>query len=320
MESITKNRVEKNTLVSMVRKAFPELEINKITELNEGYFNISYLIGLSDNSEVILKIAPPNDIAVMTHEINIMYSEVTSIRMVKRETDIPVPEILFYDNSRTLCGSEYFFMSKLDGNSFNSLKKCLTEEETREIKFEIGRLNRKINHITNDKFGYFGQLDRQGDDWYQVFSDMIGDAIHDAEALKIDLQTPIKKIYELLARDKGYFQEITKPRLVHWDLWAGNVFIRDNKVTGLIDFERCLWADELMEVGFRTCWYNEAFQQGYGTKELSHSQMVRARWYDIYLFLISILECDYRKYETRDTYNWATQMLKKWISEMEKDI
>lgn len=99
-------------------------------------------------------------------------------------------------------------------------------------------------------------------------------------------------------------------------MWAGNVFVNKGIITGLIDFEKCLWADELLEVGFRTYEYNEDFFEGYGAEKRTKSQQVRTRWYDIYLFLIASLECDYRNYDTRDTYNWATEMLKEALNEL----
>ncbi len=94
----------------------------------------------------------------------------------------------------------------------------------------------------------------------------------------------------------------------------------NGKITGIIDFERCLWADELMEVGFRTYSYNKYFFKGYDTENLDNRQKIRAKWYDIYLFLICCLEGKYRSYETMDTYNFGIDMLKKWITEFEERI
>lgn len=79
-----------------------------------------------------------------------------------------------------------------------------------------------------------------------------------------------------------------------------------------------MWADELMEVGFRTYEHKESFFQGYGMENLNNSQQIRAKWYDVYLFLICSIEGAYRKYETKDLYNCGTDMLKKWITEFEE--
>ena len=73
-----------------------------------------------------------------------------------------------------------------------------------------------------------------------------------------------------------------------------------------------------MEVGFRSCFPNPAFVKGYGIGELSYSEQRRILWYDIYLFVISCLECDYRGYDTRDTYQWGCSMLLEAVGKIKE--
>jgi Predicted aminoglycoside phosphotransferase len=316
--SLTKNKKSNEEIVKMIQKGLGNINVIKIEELTEGFFNIAYLIELENNREVILKIAPPSDAVIMTHEKNIMYSEVTSMKMVEEKTNCPVAKILFYDNSHTICDVDYFIMEKLEGKSFNSIIGILSEADKENVNYEMGIYNKQLNSIYGERFGYFGQPNKKGEDWFEVFKSIVGDAISDAQQLSVDLKISGEYILELLERDKSYFQEVKVPKFVHWDLWAGNIFVSDGKITGLIDFERCLWADELMEVGFRTYGYNQKFFQGYGIENLNNNQQIRAKWYDVYLFLICSIEGTYRNYETRDIYNWGTDMLKKWITEFEE--
>ena len=317
MESATKNRQSEETIQVMTQKAFPGRKAAEITELTEGFFNVAYQIRLSDGAEVILKIAPPAGSLIMTHEKNIMSAEVECMRMVRRKTTIPAAEILFYDSSRTLCSSDYFFMTKLEGKSLHSVSEKLPEEEKERIQFALGQWNAELNRITNSVFGYFSQPDRQGSDWFQVFSSLICDAVGDAKALNIDIGIPYELAGTLLPRDQASFQEVIVPKLVHWDLWEGNVFVKGGKITGLIDFERCLWADELMEVGFRSHNQNRSFLKGYGMEELTESQQIRVRWYDLYLFLICSLECDYREYPDRSQLLWSQEKIRETIRQIQ---
>ena len=318
IKSLTKNRKSNEEIVKMIQKGLGNINVIKIKELTEGFFNIAYLVELENEIDVILKIAPPSDTLIMTHENNIMYSEVTSMKMVEESTDCPVAKILYYDNSHTICDVDYFIMEKLDGKSFNSIIDSLSETDKEKINYEMGTYNKQLNFIYGERFGYFGQPSKQGENWFEVFKSIVQDAINDAKELSIDLKISGEHIMELLDRDKSYFEEVKVPKFVHWDLWAGNIFVFDSKITGLIDFERCLWADELMEVGFRTYGYNKSFFQGYGIENLDNNQQIRAKWYDVYLFLICSIEGTYRNYETMDIYNWGTDMLKKWISEFEQ--
>lgn len=318
METSTKNKQALETIQAMASKAFGQVTIAAVEELKEGYFNVAYLLALCDGREVILKIAPPKDAVTMSYEKNIMFSEVDSMLKVYDSLKVPVAQILFYDNSHSLCDSDYFFMSKLSGKSLNVVNSSLTEDAKAGIQYLLGRYNREINTITNEKFGYYGLADKQGDIWYPVFKQMLLDLIEDAKVFHIDFKIDLDELFTFLERDKSVFEEVDTPRLIHWDLWAGNVFVENNSITGLIDFERCLWGDILMECGFRTHQQDENFLKGYGITDFTNNQKIRILWYDIYLFLNMSMECDYRNYETKDMYYWATGMLKKCVEELIK--
>jgi len=314
--SQTKNRQSLKTLEAMAQKAFPENRIKEITELKEGFFNVAYELDFIDREPVILKVAPKPDMPVMTYEINIMNSEIRSMKYIIENTSIPVARILFYDDQLEICESPYFFMDKLSGKSYVTCMDSLSEESKVDIDRKLGQYNRVINQLTGDKFGYYGQPDRQGTDWFLVFKSMVEDAYDDAERMNITMGVTREELLEKLISDREYFQEVCIPKLVHWDLWAGNVFVNNGEITGLIDFERCIYGDELMEVGFRTYGYNKNFFEGYGIEQLDEKQTRRALWYDIYLFLVCSLECDYRKYVDRGAYEWGTSMTKQWMEKL----
>jgi aminoglycoside phosphotransferase (APT) family kinase protein len=112
-------------------------------------------------------------------------------------------------------------------------------------------------------------------------------------------------------------EEITTPRLVHWDLWEGNVFVKEGKITGIIDFERAMWGDPLQEYFFRLHCYNKSFTDGYG-RDLRAEAPVRALLYDIYLYLIMVIETKYRNYPDDWQYNFATENLKQAVEQLKK--
>ncbi len=308
--SHTKNNKSIEVIKDMVQLAFGNDDVEEITELTEGFFNVAYNVLLADGREVILKIAPKPDRMVMTHEKNIMFSEVDCMKVVEERTKVPVPKVLFYDATCTVCDSPYFFMDKLEGKSFSTQMDKLFEEVREDIFKQMGEYTAAINEIHGEKFGYYGQPEKQGTNWYQVFRSMLFDIFEDADRKKVDLKIDKEKLIEQLEENRTVFERVTVPKLVHWDIWAGNVFIHENKISGIIDFERCLWADELMEVGFRTYEDNKSFFEGYGKCELNPEEKTRAKWYDVYLLLIMCLEGAYRKYDTDDIYNWASGMLK----------
>lgn len=317
--SVTKNKVSTETMEKMITAAFGQVTVVSITELTEGFFNVAYLVKMADKS-VVLKIAPSLDAAVMTHEKNIMFSEVDSMRRVAAETKVPVAHILFYDNSHEICGSDYFFMELLEGSSFSSCIEEKSEEEKKQIFTQIGSYNRQLNQITNESFGYYGQKERQGKSWFLVLKSMISDTFSDARRKEIPLPIQENEVLNLLEQERTLFEEVKTACFVHWDIWIGNVFVKEDTITGFIDFERCMWADPLMEAGFRTNDCNPDFLRGYGIETLTESQRRRAKWYDLYLFLIQSLESDYRLYEDRGMYEYATGMLAQtWNTLLQKE-
>lgn len=313
--SITKAAVSKETITKMVQKAFG-CEPKEITELTEGFYNVAYRITL-DERAVILKVAPSPEVEVLTSEKNIMWAEVDSMRMVKARTEVPVPEIFFYDDGRELINRPYFFMEALNGRNFFTIMEKMPEEEKASIFRQAGQYTKGLNQIAGEKFGYYGQPDRQGDNWYEVFKGLILDAFFDLERKSIAVPVEKEKLLAMLEADRECFAEVTTPKYVHWDIWAGNIFVEDGKVTGIIDFERALWADELMEVGFRTYDYSAAFFEGYGREALNETEKRRAQWYDMYLFLLMHTECDYRGYDHRWHYDWSGEMIEKWVELLE---
>ena len=316
MYSSTKNAQDEQTLIKMAKKAFPDCDCAEINELTDGYFNVAYFVKLSDGKESILKIAPPKEAKIMSYERNIMDSEVAAMRLVSEVTDVPVAKIFYYDDSCTVCSSSYFFMEKLKGNSIYLLNDQISKEQKRYLHTLVGQLNRRINAITGDKFGYPGVPEMQGENWYNVFRQMLHMLIKDAEAMTVDLKVPVTELWQYLERDQSVFESVKVPQLVHWDLWEGNIFVDDGKVTGLIDWERWLWADPLMEVGFRTYHHNMEFLEGYGITELSAQEYRRALWYDIYYMLLAAQECAYRQYDTMSMYEWSTGVLIEKFTEL----
>ncbi len=315
MLSLTKNHKTDEDLRKMVADAFEGRRAIEITELKEGFFNVAYLIKVSDGQEVILKIAPPKDACIMSYENNLMSAEVKSMRLVRENTTVPVPEVLFYSSEKescNFCDSQYFFMTKLEGSNYNSVKDSLTEQERYHIEYELGQYNRQMNEITGENFGYFDAMETSGE-WKTVFESMIKGVLQDGMVRNIDIGMDYEGLLKYI-EDKLYsLESVTIPKFVHWDLWDGNVFIIDGHVEGIIDFERSIWGDPLMECAFRH--HNNmggqqtSFLDGYGAVEESQDADIRYILYDIYLYLIMTIECDYRQYSDNGQYLWAQNML-----------
>lgn len=319
MESKTKNKQSIETLQEMVSRAFKGLKIldkeDSVIELKEGYFNVAYCIKLEDGKEVILKIAPSSNAEIMSYEKNIMRTEVETMKLVKEKTDVPIPCVYYYDDSKTICNAEYFFMEKIEGINYISIKEKLSENEINEIENQLGHYNKAINEITGEYFGYSGQKETQGSNWKTVFVRLINDLLKDGEKKNVDIGLPYEKVMDVVNKFSNYLEKVITPYLVHWDLWDGNIFVKNGKITGIIDFERAIWADPLIEHYFKEVdKTSDAFMKGYGKSSFSDEEIIKRVLYNIHLYLIMTIECAYRNYGNDGQYNWAKEMLEKEIN------
>ena len=312
--NLTKNKQSREQIVAMVERAFPNTKVSTVNdsvmELTEGLFNVAYGIQLEDGREVVLKIAPADGVDIMFYEKNMMRTEVECLQFVATQTKVPVPKVYYYDSSKTLCTSEYFFMEKLNGSSFYSMLGNLSEDEKSSIYREIGRYSAMLNEIDGTYFGYPGIPELQFDSMQELYLTLIDGVIEDGIRKQVDLGIDYDIIRQIVKEKSCVLSQVTNPVFVHWDIWEGNVFIQDGKVIGIIDFERSLYADPLMEFLFlHGKESNPDYLQGYGKTEFTEDEIIRRCLYSIYLYVILIVECPYRQYESDRQSNWAKDML-----------
>ena len=101
---------------------------------------------------------------------------------------------------------------------------------------------------------------------------------------------------------------VTVPQLVHWDLWDGNIFVDPNtgRINGIVDFERALWGDPLMECQFEFRGPQSAYAEGYGRPMfLTEEDTIRRILYNVYLYAIMVIECTFRQYDNDGQERWA---------------
>lgn len=317
IHAVSKNRKDEVVLQKMLQQAFgKECSIgDEIIELDGGFCNAVYG-AVVNGREYIIKIGPPSHVLMMGYETNMMETEVEMLRLVRAQTTVPVPEVIFYDDSCTICDSPYFVMSKVEGETLLSVRERLTKEEYEQIQQVVGGYNRQINSIRGKEFSLPGRKDRG----YKILAPFVMELfdllLEDGKKVSSDLvHITYEEVSEILHKNKWVFEEVTTPQLVHWDLWEGNIFIKEKEVCGIIDFERCLWSDPLMEhefSGFGPA--SEAFLSGYEEgKVLTETERIRSNLYRLYRILSMVIECNFRNSGEDWMYQFSCEELKKLL-------
>lgn len=314
MDSKTKNRKSREEIEAMAGRAFaglgPAAGDGAIVELKQGWFNAAYVVRLADGREVVLKIAPPAGAEIMQYERNIMATEVAAMQLVRQNPAIPVPEIYFYDDTHDLCDAAYFFMAKVEGENLAHVKADLPEETQASLERQIGAIIREVNTFTGSYFGHEGNPALRADTWKEAFSKIVEAALEDAAAKHVAFAYSYDALRAAIHKHASALNEITTPCLVHWDAWDPNFFVKDGQISGIIDFERALWAEPLLEAQFRQPFGSStAALRGYGKDTFTYAEQQRNYLYSLYLGLVMHIECFYRNYETDDVFNFSRQYI-----------
>jgi len=327
MESITKNRQPADTLRAMVGAAYGADDVPEgddfAEELGHGWFNVAYRIRLRSGRDVVLKIAPPPEVSVMTYERGMMRNELAALALVQEHSAVPVPPVEFADTSGRLVAADWFFMPFVDGDNLGVAQErgAVDPAVAAAYNEQLGAMNRELNEIAGP---HFGPLQGPGfATWREAFTAMIGDVLDDGERAGVDLGFAYDQLRVLVAGEAESLDDVVEPRFVEWDLWSTNALVRDGRIVSIIDHERAFYGDPLIEAGFTgldlaSFGSSDDFVRGYGKEPLTDAEARRRRLYTLYLVLIMTIETRYRGHADTSQYDWARERLAEVMSAFDR--
>lgn len=303
--AVTKNKQSEEKIKEMVHLAFPKRRLLSVRELTGGMCNAAYMITFDDGSKSVLKIAASNNTGFLRNENCLMDTEVEAMKLVYETGVAKVARVQFYDKSCSICDGKYFFMDAIDGESYVSLRTEFTDEEKRIINYEIGEIQKNLMSIQGSCFGFLSSENNQFKGLFEFVHLLISNVLLDGKEKEIEIGVSSEDILSKLQNDKEIFVSVKNPCLVHWDMWEGNIFVKEKHVCGIIDWERAMWGESFMDDRFRWHNRNNDFLKGFGQEILSEEEMRRIYWYDIFLYLTMMVEGAFREYEDDGQYRWV---------------
>jgi aminoglycoside phosphotransferase (APT) family kinase protein len=320
VESISKTRVDRRIAAAIIKAAFGgTASLVTFEECEEGWYNAVHRLGLSDGTSCILKVAPPPGVRVLRYEHDIMTTEVDALRLVGERTDVPVPSVLVWDHTCELLPSPYFLMEQCGGVLLSALRSTFDPDTHADIDAQLARHLASMNAITASAFGRPDRSAARDSSWSAAFGRLVNDLLADAADTEVELPLAYEDVAKLVQQAKAQLDVVTTPQLVHWDLWDTNVLIDPDTLTvvGVIDFERVLWGDPLMEAQFLGKRAGDSVVEAYGRPLFDEpGAAARRRLYDLYLYLVMIVECAYRNYPIDDSEQLARAGLAAVIDEI----
>lgn len=304
MESRTKRRLPPEQVRALIGDALGA-GVTSTRELTDGFANAAWRIGLDDGRSVVLKVGPPAEFERLSYERELLRTEALVYRLAA-SAGLPQAELLHSSFDDPLIGGDYLIISALDGVPWNRVR--LPEADERAVQYELGRLLVRLHAITGeDGFGYpYRPL--SGPTWRDAFFAMTRAVLDDAIRWSIPLPVPRERILGLVRANAAALDEVTRPALVHFDIWPGNVFLTGvgdrPAIQAIIDHERAFWGDPLAEFVSPTFYEGldpaDPIVLGYldagGELRLDDAARVRDLLYRAYLYLLLLVENGPRQY------------------------
>lgn len=311
-----------------MRDAFgPTVKILAVTPLSGGGFASVTRIDLNNGRNVVLKVGPSAEAGILAYEHGVVGAEARYLQLIERHIPGgPYPRLFHHGTDRSPSRSEWIVSEFLPGVALTSLDQ---EADANTVRADLGAAVAKLHTITGDHFGYDGGR-AGGQTWREAFTAVIESLLDDAEQWNVDLVVPPERIRAAVAGSADVLDDVDRPALLHFDLWAGNVLCAADAngrwgLTGLVDGERFLFGDPLVDFVSSAVFQriedepDHPFVLGYAAAagrpaKFTDRELRRLELYRLHLYLLMTVEMPSRGM-TRDNQTWRFDRLEQVLRE-----
>jgi aminoglycoside phosphotransferase (APT) family kinase protein len=300
MHSLTKRRLSAGQVAELVDHGLRAAgdtgagtEVVAVEELTDGAFSAVHAVRLADGRELVLKVAPDPALRLLRYEVDVAHIEIEFYRRAAA-AGVPVPRLHAADPD-----AGYLLLERLRGRSLHTARTELTPAAAQRLRHELGGVAARLGTATGDRFGYPRRDGHaRSASWRTSFLTFVDDILADAVEYDRELPAPAATIRRLVARHGDLLDEVTRPALVHFDLWDGNVFVLPTgdgvAVEGIIDGERAFYGDPIAELVSMALFTGPdgrpGLLSGFLGRPLTDRERLRLRLYTVYLYLIMVTE------------------------------
>ena len=234
----------------IVRKYDKSYKIKNIIPIEEGVANPVFILE-TQKSDLVLRILNPLTGDWKAIKEKTVYELFTKLK-------IPCPIVLKTDISKKLIPFDYVISKRLRGNALDKVISNQTMNSKIKIVKELGRYLGKIHSVT---FNKSGDISKRGSkfvvgpahelsdvsktiksgpfsSWKDMHREIIKSRLYHFKRTEFkDMIEPIKKYFK---KNEHLLDFKITPRLLHLDLNRNNIFVKNNKITGILDVEESL--------------------------------------------------------------------------------
>lgn len=288
-------REEPQQKIRQAAREYLSCELLDARMLSGGLFNTTYRLE-TEGGRFILRLGPVNRHLLLPYEQHLMAAEGTVLKLLQKH-GIPTSEMVALDLSRSLFDRDVMVVACMQARSMSMLE--LPKDAERRICREAGALTARIHGITafelplcpEKPFGrYANVLSGKGcATWKEAVLLELVQWRELAERTNLFSDREIRRIFAVFSGFSSLLDAVTVPRLVHGDLWYGNILVDEHQnLAAIIDADRAFFGDTDFEMA--TGWMiSDSFLEGYGKKPDDSADAVLRR--RLYKLLLNLEDC-----------------------------
>ncbi|KAL6709432.1 hypothetical protein ACN47E_001367 [Coniothyrium glycines] len=298
-----------NAIRSVFRSS--KISVRQVEQLSGRLYQV-YLAELVESGLLVLKCPPSHNLRLLRHEKHFLGNERKVLETLHEYTQIPVPQVIKYEEYGGAFGTPFLMMSHIPGRRLSDISQYLSSTERHTIDRSLGTYVRGLTALSAAQFGLTHRVfaKKGSNSWKEAFLALLEAALRDAEDMLVTLA--YDSIRHYISKHANILEEVTEPRLVALDVCnPSNVLINETTrhVTGLVGFSNIIWGDPLMTDGVSDG--SAAFFEGFGNDlKLTGGTavMTRVHMYSTYRAVVKIVTHHYRPHAGIDELAARRQM------------
>lgn len=273
--------------------------------LEGGLFNTTYLVALKEaRRRLVLRAGPVNTHLLLPFERRLMHTEQDVCRLFEQH-GIPASHVLACDTSRRVLDRDYMIVDYIQSVPLSD--PSIPEEKKEALYLEAGRYKARMHRIDGQSFGRAADVTggRGNSSWLAFLMKEIQELEQASLAHGVMTHDETDLLRAVFTQRSALFEGVRSPKLVHADLWDGNILVRkegeEYRIAAMIDADRALFGDPDFDL---SCpWMtNPAFFEGLGVGRLP-TDGPRGEKMDAYVWAVG--------YNNLDNYNHSKQKVFK---------
>ena len=175
----------------------------------------------STRGAFLLKLSPHYGAPVLTYERSAIRTELTAYDLIRKQTNVHVPRVLFSDFTGKCVPCDWFIMEEDEGCPLSRAPRAA--RQSADILRAVGEAAAQIHSIHAEGFGYEQWGFRTN--WRDAYLEMTHNIIADAKRFGAEIPQ-VREVREAIRHFERELDTVETPCLVHFGLYAEHILIR----------------------------------------------------------------------------------------------